>query len=297
MKMSLLAGTAIVVASVASGAYAQVASWRPDSGWYGAIDFGGQKNLPFDASSIGASGAEEGFKIRTDIDWAGFIRFGYRINPYLRVELEGGYRAAPLQTANGFLTDHGADICAPGSTGDPTCGTPQGNNGAWTGMFNGLIDVFPHWRFSPFVGGGVGYVDMKTNIRGSLAGPGLATATPVDISQSQAAFAYQGIGGVSYHAAGNIDIDLTYRYVGSAKENIETNDLDPVAPGPYTGEYRNNSVTLGVRYTWGSPPPPHPPPPHPPPTPPPPPPPRRHLRRRLHLLPHSRRWSMTRATM
>ena len=220
----------MVVASIASGAYAD-GDWRPQSGWYGAIDAGGQKSLPFDASTIGATGSEVGFKIRTDIDWAGFVRLGYRITPNLRFEVEGGYRAGALQTANGFKSDHGADICAPGSAGIPDCGTPAGTNVAWTGMANALFDILPQWRISPFVGGGVGFVGMHTHIVGSLAGPGLASATPVQISQQRTAFAYQGIGGVSYHASANVDLDLTYRYLGSETESIATSDLDPVASG------------------------------------------------------------------
>ena len=184
MKKSLLAGTAMTVALIASGACAeggmgQDGGWRPESGWYGAIDAGGQKNWSFDAT---AAGTDQGFKIRTNVDWAGFVRLGYRVNPYLRFELEGGYRAAGLQSANGFKSDHGADICAPGSTGLPNCGKPEGNMGAWTGMFDGLVDLFPHWRISPFIGGGVGIVGLKTNIKGSLAGPGSRPSHPWTLS-------------------------------------------------------------------------------------------------------------------
>ena len=156
MRYKLLAGAALATVLAASGAFAQGGmwqndGWRPDHGWYGAIDLGGHKTLPIDlAVTPTQSGDGDGFSARTNLDWDGFVRLGYRISPHFRIELEGGYRHGGLDSFQDFKTPIGndVDVCATG-TADPSCAGPGGSVNAWTGMANILIDVFPHWRISP----------------------------------------------------------------------------------------------------------------------------------------------------
>ena len=76
--------------------------------------------------------------------------FGYRFSPHFRAEIEGGYRHGSLRSTNDFLTptDEDVDICSAGTT-DPNCGGDNGSINAWTGMVNGIIDLFPNWRVTP----------------------------------------------------------------------------------------------------------------------------------------------------
>ena len=254
-KFGLLAGTAIV-AFIAATAAVAADDWRPDHGWYGAIDLGGSKSLPVDlAASPAQTGDSDGFSVRSNYNFAGMLRLGYRISPHFRLEVEGGYRRGGITSFQDFKTTgpNDIDVCASGSAGDPNCGSPSGSVNAWTGMVNGLVDLFPNWRLSPFVGGGVGFVNTKVSATGTLVGDLLPPpGAPVSFSQSQTKFAYQGIGGVSYHAGSNLDIDLTYRYLGSSKMSVPASVFgvpsSPNDPAPlgYSGSYRNSTVTLGV---------------------------------------------------
>ena len=103
----------------------------------------------------------------TNPDFAGFVRIGYRINGHLRIELEGGYRHEGVQSITGVGVNDGLFICNANS-GAGTCETPGGSVNAWTGMGNLLIDVLPHSRINPFVGGGVGFVDISSNTHGTV---------------------------------------------------------------------------------------------------------------------------------
>src|SRR5665213_3475880 len=138
MKMKLLTGAAVAAAFAASGAFAQ------DSGWYGAIDLGGHHLNPISAAvTIPDVVASDGFTARVNkIDFAGFLRLGYRVSPHLRLELEGGYRRGELKSLEDFAgapPNSDVDLCATG-TADPTCGQPDGSIQSYTGMVNALID-------------------------------------------------------------------------------------------------------------------------------------------------------------
>ena len=86
MKLKLLAGAALVGMFAASGAYADPAP----TGWYGAIDFGAHwtDSMRLHAANDPTFSA----RVKTDTDWTGFARIGYKISPHIRVELEGGFR-------------------------------------------------------------------------------------------------------------------------------------------------------------------------------------------------------------
>ena len=88
MKLKLLGGAALVGLFVASGACAQPA----DSGWYGAIDLGAHwlNRLDTTSSLPESDGSAYKFRFSENTDWVGFARVGYKINPHVRIELEGG---------------------------------------------------------------------------------------------------------------------------------------------------------------------------------------------------------------
>jgi len=138
MKLKLLAGAALATVFATSGALAQ------DTGWYGAIDIGGHHQRGLDSQFVSGNspaflvGDGLNFRVR-DIDYAGFVRLGYRLTPNFRIELEGGYRHGSLRSVTDFAGPQpDFDLCATGSTAD-ACGQPQGNVNAWTGMVNGLM--------------------------------------------------------------------------------------------------------------------------------------------------------------
>src|SRR5580692_1578711 len=136
MRMRLLGGAAMAIAFAASGASAT------EDGWYGALDVGYHKNEHMNAYSSGLANDV----ISTYGDVIGFGRVGYRFSPYLRLELEGGYRAGDIKHIS--AADNFNSICGQNLVG--ACTHPGGDEHAFSVMGNLLVDLIPNWKFSPF---------------------------------------------------------------------------------------------------------------------------------------------------
>ncbi len=115
-----------------------------------------------------------------DAGWAGFAALGTKIGENLNLEAEVGHRASVL-----------------GDRGDVTNTTL---------MLNGRLDVPVSGSLAISLGGGIG-VDWVATDR-SVPGP---------VSEdSDTVFAYQLIAGASYELSDQLDLTLTYRYLGNS---------------------------------------------------------------------------------
>ncbi|MDB5472022.1 MAG: hypothetical protein JWR84_3582 [Caulobacter sp.] len=204
-----------------------------DSGWYGAIDLG--YHWSDDTNYDSALGS---INVDPDDTWMGAARLGYRLSPHWRVELEGAYRPGEIP-AGGFFTGGDFEV--------------------WSLMGNVIVDLIPDGDLSPFIGVGAGIAGAQAD----------ATVPPfLIVDDSDAVWAWQAIAGVTAKATDRINVDLTYRYFSTDDFEFE----NPGTAGPLSGKFNDQSVTVGIRYSFAGPPPP-PPPPEPPAPPPPPPPP------------------------
>ncbi len=203
-----------------------------DSGWYGAIDLG--YHWSDDSNYDVPVGTNP--NVDPDDEWVGAARLGYRLSPHWRVELEGAYRPGEVPVGGDF---NGGDL------------------EVWSLMGNVIVDLIPDGDLSPFVGVGAG-----------IAAAQFDTTTPARfiVDESDAVWAWQAIAGVSAKATDRINVDLTYRYFQT--DDFEFQNLGTA--GPMSGSFNDQSVTVGIRYSFAGPPPP-PPPPEPAPPPPPPP--------------------------
>lgn len=287
MNMRLLVGVAAVALCAASGASAQSAL----SGWYVAGDAGYHE--PQDVKATSSKGYQWNFN--ADKDWAAFGRLGYRFSPNWRVEAEYGYRPSDLQGVRGAGLSGAQPIglCTAGvgrTSASPGCGEPNGELKASTLMANLIFDMGGDSRLSPFIGVGAGTAWVHNKVYGQLSGvpAGAAIYQNTGFDDVDQAFAMQGLLGVAWNFADNWSMDLTGRYLRSSKLDwgSVTQNAGPAGGsitdvGTFSGRYKDTSVTLGLRYTFGAPPPPplppaptpQPPPLEPTPTPPPIPPP------------------------
>jgi outer membrane protein OmpA-like peptidoglycan-associated protein len=282
MKLKLLAGVALTAVFAASGAFAQ------DSGVYVAADVGYHwpEGIEASSSANAPDGRPYDWTFDSEEDFAGFARLGYRLSPNFRVELEGGYRGGDIDSVRG--TPRGATypvgLCRPGVVRTPAaavCGSPNGSIESYTLMFNGIYDFFDtSARIRPFVGLGVGINRVNIDALGQFSNGTVFPNNPQNlaIDDEDVSFAYQGLAGVAFQATERLAVDLTYRYLAGSDVDFASRGSSTLQPGTFSGEYRDQSVTVGLRYQFGSPPPPPPmpapePAPMPMPTPPPPPPP------------------------
>src|SRR5438874_7978389 len=127
MRIVLLAGVAMAATLGAS------ASWA-ENGWYGAVDAGVHKPEHMRTTSAGAPD----YVVSGKYNVVGFVRLGYRFSPYLRMEIEGGYRPGALKSvtsANGAFTGSICNVSSP----EGACNSPGGVEHAWTIMGNVLV--------------------------------------------------------------------------------------------------------------------------------------------------------------
>jgi outer membrane protein OmpA-like peptidoglycan-associated protein len=219
----------------------------------------------------------------TERDWAGFIRLGWRFNENWRAEIEGGYRPADIESVRGRGLVNG--LCAAGlrrTTANPTCGAPQGELNATTVMFNVLFDVgngngFLGQPIVPFLGLGLGRAEVHNKVFGQMAtvpttSAGVPTTAPyqnVSIDDMEQGWAVQGILGASWQLSPNLNIDLTGRWLSVSELEFGALTLvdgaqprgrptTPLVLGSFKGQYEDQSISLGLRYTFAAPPPPPP---------------------------------------
>ncbi|MDP8916804.1 MAG: outer membrane beta-barrel protein, partial [Pseudomonadota bacterium] len=301
MKLKLMAATATLALATAGAANAQF--YNPFSyfngvnGGYIAGDIGVHE-AEFEGDS---SARDVTFDFSPESDYAAFLRAGFRFNENIRLELEGGYRPGDLESVraeNANSVPQG--LCTPGvrrTAASPTCGNIDGEVNASTLMLNGIFDLdfdFSPFgqRIVPFIGVGVGAAEVHVKGFGQLSNvttggqtvrqSGFAEIQNLVVDDIERAFAYQGLLGLSAQLTEQLALDLTGRFmmtndieIGSVTLNGTGGATGPnngggniLNLGTFDGNYRDTSVSLGLRYTFAAPPPP-PPPPAPPPPPPP----------------------------
>jgi opacity protein-like surface antigen len=97
-------------------------------------------------------------------------------------------------------------------------------------MVNGYYDFMPENKFSPFIGGGIGYanVELESNKVGR---------------EDAHVFAYQVAGGGSLAVNENLKLDLQYRL-------FATNDPDFSGNTLKEAEYLTHNIMIGFRYSF-----------------------------------------------
>ncbi|WP_125256087.1 OmpA family protein [Brevundimonas fluminis] len=213
-------------------------------GWYGAIDAGWHKA---DASAWDFDGTGSEYEFELAEDWAAFGRLGYRFDQNWRVELEGGYRGADIETVDKLGGGLPTGICQPSPAG--ACEGPDGTIDAATLMVNVIYDFGDDsWGIRPFVGLGAGVARINTDFIGTQEGQRGFTIAADD---SSAKLAAQALAGVSMALGERLDLDLTYRYLMTDFE-FDSIASGPVNFGNFEGPYEDHSLTLGLRWAFGA---------------------------------------------
>jgi OOP family OmpA-OmpF porin len=225
-----------------------------DTGFYIAGDLGDHMSSKISSKVVGT---EENWEWGTQSNVAGFLRLGYAFDSNWRVELEGGYRPSDLSSirAGIFLpeplhTPPGINLANVGGDADAT-----------TVMANVLYDVQLGLPVHPFIGGGVGLVNLAMKAHGTYPFCDICEKTPIcfvctaslNANDSSDRFGFQGVGGLSWPFAPGWALDATYRYVRSngVTWTAQTGEDLLFSGERFRGDYTDNSVTIGIRYDFG----------------------------------------------
>ena len=98
-------------------------------------------------------------------------------------------------------------------------------------------------NFTPYIGGGIGVADIDHDIIGTNA------PNSIGYGPNKRTFAYQGIAGVAVELAENLALDLSYRYFGTTKENVD-GTLNG-GPASFAVGYASHSFFGGLRWNFG----------------------------------------------
>ena len=98
----------------------------------------------------------------------------------------------------------------------------------------------PSGRFKPYLGMGLGFISIDSQIRD----PSGQSMIALDMN-NDSSFAYQWMTGLNYNAVGNLDVFAEYRFLGADDFRIETTGA---SSGRYS--YKTDNVFLGFRWKF-----------------------------------------------
>jgi OOP family OmpA-OmpF porin len=201
---------------LAAAAPARVSAAPLFGQFYLALDGGG---VALDDTTINYNGALPNFQIPYDAGWAVSGAAGWRVLNFYRLEFEISRRE----------NDVSSYWC---------CFNSNGSTHVTAYMVNGYYDfpVYAYTGFVPFIGVGVGRVQMSQNVQ-AFDGSTLADS-------GGHALAYQAIGGLEFPLIPRrLSTTLEFRYLGSSGPTFH--DVGGFA---YKSDYNSYTFTIGLRY-------------------------------------------------
>ena len=186
------------------------------NGFYAGAGVGG--NYTLDSSIKGSTIDTEA---EYDAGWVGNVFFGYAYGSGFRSELEVNRRANDVDSVRGSTA----------GTGEAT---------SWGVMANVYYDFKNSTAFTPYVGVGIGGAMVDFD--------GISPVGGSRIDDSDTALAYQGMIGVSYRLNDRVNLFGDLRHFATREPSFSTVNNRGV-----DGEYRNNSVMVGFRWSFGEP--------------------------------------------
>lgn len=198
----------------------------PTDGWY--LGLGAGWDSPDDLKFGDILGNTGTLQRNDNILLAGAIGYRFPDMP-IRLEVEGGY------------TWH--DIHQIQFSGGPAGGTSastSGHSDLGHVLVNAVYDIplTDRWAVSLGAGAGGGFSDLSVN----------SSALGISGSASKAGFMWQGIGGLTYKVAPNMDLFADYRYRDAmTSRDVTLNNGDIV----HVHNTTENAVLVGLRwYLW-----------------------------------------------
>ncbi len=213
---SILLGAA--TAALCTGA----ASASNVDGWYVSLEGGANWVADWDAVVSTTVPAHTSF----DAGWAVLASVGYGFASNWRGEFEAGYRSNNIGTFT--------------STSEDKLHTTTGDLWEGTFMANVLYDIRLADKLGLSLGVGAGMDYAQLNLNGS-----------VNRSDEDWNFAYQGIAGLNYALGRQTSAFINYRYLTVSDPNFNT-----LAQGGERidgDDFQKHTVTVGLRYAFGSP--------------------------------------------
>lgn len=226
-----------------------VSTFREYAEWYirGEIGIGRYGDMSGSGDAEGTDFTVGGLDF--DNIYSAGAGFGRYITPNVRLGLDVDYHR---NSSSNFSTGNPASV--PELT---NLGSIPLELSTTTVMFNAVYDFAPKRRFSPYVGGGIGWAFHTLDFDGStftndIGGPGQTGTVTVDSTRSSH-FAANVVTGVSINLRQGLFLDVGYKfsYLGDADVDFDYTHTGPL-PDPDPTIELNDIMThefrVGLRY-------------------------------------------------
>lgn len=201
-----------------------------------------------DAGTVVPAGTSLSWRSRTKTGYQFGAAAGWKFSNGFRAEGEFSFDRTGIMSHNtirlggGIIGGQDAGVLI---TGSDTLGVSvrelltdgQGSIKTMTFMGNVLYDVYTDTAFTPYIGGGFGYLRAKANYMPS----GIEIA-----SDSNGGLAYQFIAGVDYKVSDNMSVFADYRYRRSDDVTVDLSLL----PASIDIDNEMSSYSLGLRFNF-----------------------------------------------
>lgn len=235
--------------------------------WYGAFDAGVHSlDLKGTSDGHGSDGRPVAWRFDSGNKAFPAVRLGYRMTSHWRAELDGGFRLSNFSHIGGnAAAPTGVCYAAFSQSGAPfNCSKAQGEATTWSLTANALYDFMDERAFvRPFLGLGVGLARASIDFSGKMAGIGpntvpwtsaRITAEGIAADDQTVGFAGQLLAGASFRLSDRARIDATYRYYLMPNAKWESFNMPTLTPalGTFRGDYKDQSLTVGLRWAFGA---------------------------------------------
>ncbi len=225
----LVIGLAMASTAIASPALAR------DGAWYVELDGGPMivEDIDFD---IGAASNAVQVNHHEGYDFGGIVGYDFG---FVRLEAEGSYRAADIETLDIGAAGVQAGNLATQIATNRSLGA-DGDSSVLSFMVNALADFGADDGIQGFAGGGVGVARTK------LDGVSIQTSGPGFLDDSDSGFAWQLLAGVRAPLTDTIDVGLKYRFF-----NTSSFDMVDSLGRDVDGKWRSHSILGTIGFNFG----------------------------------------------
>lgn len=231
-----------------AGMIASAPELRPveiGTGWYLRGDVGYEIEADYDGAlaftdRFGEPGRPfDTLRLSDTVTFGGGI--GYRFTEYLRGDVTARYGSQDVSGSTGLA----GGLCGAGTACDYSL---AGDARSWELMANAYADLGTFAGFTPYVGGGVGAVNLSYDLSAAgCVGPAAAADCAFDGADSWR-FAYNLGAGVAYTINRSLALDVGYRYLNVEGDRIGSGGTGRTIHADDDG-YDRHTITAGLRYS------------------------------------------------
>ena len=228
-----------LVLAVATSMLAALPARADEPGWYiGAA--GGWSTL----HDVGSTHSSLDFTSQEGHGFTVLGLGGYDFGGLFRAEGEIGYHRHDVKSLT-ILNDGGLGAALGTGSLTGASANPSGSVSALSFMVNGIVNLLPRWRVTPYLGLGIGGANVSLNQ--------FRVANTTIADGSDLVGAAQGIAGIGGRIAPHVSLALDYRYFVTMDPSFKD-----AAGASFRSTYREQNVLLSVIYHFGEPPRPPP---------------------------------------